>query len=877
LGLSAGERFGRYIIGAALGTGGMGEVYRAADDRLGREIAIKVLSPSLAEDAEFLHRFRREARTASALNHPNIITIHEIGEADGRHYLAMELIDGETLQERMARGKLPLKETLRIATQVADGLAKAHAAGIVHRDLKPANIMITRDGFAKILDFGLAKVAAPEQLSPVAAATEGPQTKAGIIVGTVGYMSPEQSEARPLDHRSDQFSFGSILYEMVTGARAFDRTTAIRTIMAILDEEPPPIADRAPDTPEPLCVVIEKCLAKRPRDRYEDTALLAAQLHALRELLSDESSATILRRISTASVRRRRRRGRVALLGVAAVIAGFLVWRLLSPAASPPLTYGAARALISSERQLSGLDLSPDGKTLVYAAETGDGVDLFIRRVAGGRESNLTGAEDPLADEFAPDFSPDGDLIAFVRHHPRERRTEICTISSGGGPIRLVLPQATEPTWSPDGRRLAFLKVLEDGHRALATAKPDGTDQKTLLRADAQYPFFEQSAWSPDGRTIAVVRGRGGVAKEVWLVPAGGGDARRLDTGDYMTDDPVFTPDGRALICTSNRFGPTNLWLFPLDGGDPEQLTRGTGPDELPSIARDGSLVWLNARWRYHLRLHDLASGEVRELHRHAAFVWGPAFSPDGKQVAFSRCEQEGDWHVWTVPVAGGEARKLTASAHREIYPRFTPDGHAITYFTWSQTERDRLWQVPVGGGPPEALRPEPDADEGYAEFSPDMKTLAFARAEGGAEHVYLAPSVATGDAHRLTDSPSTLPRWSPDGAWIAFAADRGYSGGISLVRPDGTGERRITDYGGWPVWWPDGESVGYLFVDGRGRLAIERVPVGGGPAERIEGIEFVGTNHPFDVSPDGASLVTTNTVHFVSEIWLMQPAGAAR
>ena len=293
-----GTRLGPYEILSPLGAGGMGEVYRARDERLGREVAIKVLSAELSEDASRVKRFEKEARSASALNHPNIVTVYDFGSSDGLSYIAMEKVDGETLRKLVAGGPVPIKKLLPIATQIADGLARAHEAGIVHRDLKPENVMVTRDGLVKILDFGLAKLT-----STGSGSDEGSKlptmsgTTPGVIMGTVGYMSPEQASGAAVDFRSDQFSFGSILYEMATGKRAFQGKTPIDVLGAILNEEPQPIGAVNPQAPTQLRWIIERCLAKEPRQRYSSTDDLARDLATLRDHLSEATSGSRARRV----------------------------------------------------------------------------------------------------------------------------------------------------------------------------------------------------------------------------------------------------------------------------------------------------------------------------------------------------------------------------------------------------------------------------------------------------------------------------------------------------------------------------------------------------------------------------------------------------
>src|SRR5215471_11541829 len=327
--LQTGARLGPYKILSPLGAGGMGEVYRARDTRLDREVAIKVLQGELAAVPSRLTRFEREARSASALNHPNIVTIYEIGSRDSIPYIAMELIDGESLRAMLMEGPLPVRRLLQIGVQLADGLAMAHASGIVHRDLKPENVMVTKDGRVKILDFGLAKLTQPDPDGGASQPPPDPEaTQDGIILGTAGYMSPEQAKGAPVDYRSDQFSFGSILYEMATGRFAFRRASTPQTLTAIIQDEPEPVAAMNPRVPAPLRWTVQRCLAKEAKDRYASTEDLARELVMIRDNLSDASGAIGV--FPTAPAPRPRRRGWALVAAAAAILLslGFVGWRL---------------------------------------------------------------------------------------------------------------------------------------------------------------------------------------------------------------------------------------------------------------------------------------------------------------------------------------------------------------------------------------------------------------------------------------------------------------------------------------------------------------------------------------------------------------------
>ena len=338
-----------------------------------------------------------------------------------------------------------------------------------------------------------------------------------------------------------------------------------------------------------------------------------------------------------------------------------------------------------------------------------------------------------------------------------------------GGEVLARIPNAAYPAWSPEGRRLVYVRggVASDGPTELVTSVPDGSGARVIMRADSVYPFLRNPAWSPDGNQIAIVRGTGGVAGEIWLAPAAGGPPRRAitDVGAVFSDAPVYTPDGRGIVHTSNRGGATNIWFLPLSGGSPVRLTTGSGPDDSPSIAAEGAVSFVNSRWRNTLDLYDLSAGTSRVLLTHTPFLWGPAVSPDGREVAFSRSEEDGAWHIWTIDLSSGTLRRVTAGEAGEVYPRYSPDGTSLWFHTWIAPRR--IGHVLARGGPLEMV--PLTGEQVYADLSPDGKTLAFSRADADSERVYLAPA-GGGSMRALTRSSGAVPRWSPDGSLIAYA-----------------------------------------------------------------------------------------------------------
>ena len=429
------------------------------------------------------------------------------------------------------------------------------------------------------------------------------------------------------------------------------------------------------------------------------------------------------------------------------------------------------------------------------------------------------------------------------------------------------------PVWSPDGSRLAYILRKPGETEALGISSLDGGDARILLTGDAVYPFLGRPAWSPDGSLIAFSRSRGGLNREIWTVPAGGGPAKHLtqDVAGVVSDSPVFTPDGRGVIHRSNRGGASNLWWQPLEDNPPVQLTSGPGPDTSPSVARDGTVAFLNSRSRILLVLYQLAKGESTTVLTDQSRLWAPAFSPDAKEIAYSRGEPDGSWHVWIVSSAGGTPHQLTSGKLPEIYPRFASEGASIIFNTWG-VEPLSIWRVPRNGGPAKAATSPGVASDAYGDPSPDGRSIVFARTQDKVSHIYIGPIDGSGEAHRVVEGPGTVPRWSPDGQWISFSPDRGFTSGIYIVHPDGTGLQHLTNTGGWAVWWPDGDQIGFQSIgpDGNTQLQVFTRKTGG--LRTLPGLHFGGTNFPFDVSRDGKWLVTTDDHHLSDEVWLLEP-----
>ena len=564
--LAVGNRLGPYEILAPLGSGGMGEVYRARDTRLAREVAVKVLPAELSSDRERLRRFEKEARSASALNHPNIVTIYEIGSAGDVTYIAMELVGGETLRTTLLRGALTTKKLLQVAAQIAEGLARAHEAGIVHRDLKPENLMITKEGLVKILDFGVAKPTAWRSGSG-----EGPhsptmtETSPGVILGTAGYMSPEQASGEPVDFRSDQFALGSILYEMATGKRAFQGRTAVDTLAAILNEQPEPIASLNAGIPVPLLWIVERCHSKEPRGRYGSTEDLSRDLATVRDRLSEATSG-----MSLAASRPRRRWVAGLVLGIAAAaIVGFGLTRLRPQIADPRTVRFPIHA--PKETGFWGVwAFSPDGSTLAFIAAGKGPSSVWLRPMSSMEARSVRGTEN--ADSVF--WSPDGKSLGFFASGKLWRVS-----ASGGVPVPLcdVGKDSTQiGTWGADEQILFSPETGEAIYRVSSsggTASPFVRANRARGETQVRFPWF-----LPDGKHFLYMRRN---ADGGTLMLAGPDGAARsifpvLSRVEYMEPGYLVFTRGQTLL--AQRFDAGSGSLF----GEPHSLAEGVAyRDEL--------------------------------------------------------------------------------------------------------------------------------------------------------------------------------------------------------------------------------------------------------------------------------------------------------
>jgi len=597
-----GTSLGPYEILSPLGSGGMGDVYRARDGRLGREVAIKVLSPELSQDASRVKRFEKEARSASALNHPNIVTVYDVGSSDGLSYIAMEKVDGDTLRRLVSGGPMPIKKMLPIGAQIADGLARAHEAGIVHRDLKPENVMVTRDGLVKILDFGLAKLT-----STGSSSDEGSKlptmsgTSPGVIMGTVGYMSPEQASGSVVDYRSDQFSFGSILYELVTGKRAFSGKTPIDVLGAILNEEPQSIASINPRTPTQLRWITERCLSKEPRQRYSSTDDLARDLATLRDHLSEATSG------AAPATSKRRRLARPALLGAVALLLAAVAAFQLNGGSKPPSREITLRQITSNsvENPVSASSISPDGKFLLFKDRKGVHVELIetseVQTVAEPEATRSRG----LIWDLGPWF-PSSARFLMNAHvpdadNPISTGSSIWAASVLGGPAQKLREDGIAWAISPAGSEIAFgTNQGPFGDREIWLMDPAGDRPRKLFETGADGGAFALS-WFDQGRQVAYIQRNKDGDSAMRRDLEGGPAITIFPPSEWKQyNDLTWLPDGRLIygVPEPNGLHETNYWVRRLDPhtgrpvGGTKRLTNFSGSGMYSSSATaDGTRV----------------------------------------------------------------------------------------------------------------------------------------------------------------------------------------------------------------------------------------------------------------------------------------------
>jgi Tol biopolymer transport system component/predicted Ser/Thr protein kinase len=814
-----GQAVSHYRVLRAVGGGGMGVVYEAEDARLGRKVALKLLTEEHLQEPAARERFAREARAASSLNHPNVCTIFDVGEHDGRPFIAMELLDGMTLARRIDGKAIGTDELLRWAIQIADALDATHGSGIVHRDIKPGNVFITGRGDAKILDFGIARVEVSLLSARDAQTQTAPSllTRPGVTPGTLAYMSPEQALGKPLDARTDLFSLGIVLYEMATGKRPFDGDSAAAVSNRILNDSPPSPLRSNPRLPDELGRVVLKCLEKDRELRYQSARELVADL---RRVERDRTDGERPRPPAPPSWIRR---SVVAVALVAAVIGALWLARPrapVPPARVVPITADGGFKL--SPR------LSPDGERVAYAwtGPADDNWDIYVRAIGPGTKP-LRLTESPAAD-WSPVWSPDGREIAFLRESgpvtegSGVRTYSIYTLSSLGGQERklvdLVAPQAPPPptfSWSPDGRWLAVAEIPENGPSRIVRVDVSTLGKTPLTSPPAGSAGDYSPEISPDGSTLAFVRGvsadtgmRFG-SRDLWLQRLDGGDARQLTFARYdWCCQLTWTARSHELVfATGNPIWPRSIFRVARSGGVPA-LIEGVGENVAFPSAREGQLVFSQhvrrvpiEIWRTPGRKTPPASRTPQRLIFSSRDDYQPQYSPHGRKIAFTST-RSGSENVWVIDADGKNPAQLTNyTSHTAQWPHWSPDGRTIAFDSRESGDPD-IYVVDAEGGVPRRLTREPSEDMNPS-FSRDGRFIYFWSNRSGQPETWRIPAKG-GPADQITHDGGGPGEESWDGRYFYYARAREADALVRRVSVGGGAEEDVLpglhQYSQWTV-----------------------------------------------------------------------------
>ena len=854
-----GQTVSHYRVVEKLGQGGMGVVYKAQDTRLGRAVALKFVK------AEFTERFEREARAISALNHPHICTLYDVGQHQGgAPYLVMEYVAGKPLE-----GPLPLGESLDFAIQIADALAAAHQAGIVHRDLKPANILVTNQG-VKLLDFGLARL----QPGIGQEAMTATMTAPGMIAGTVAYMSPEQAQGKPVDARSDIFSFGAVLYEMVTGQRAFTGNSAISTLNAVLTQEPKPIQGAPPE----LERIIRRCLRKEPDRRSQH--IIDVKL-ALEELRDEPQPSGPVTAALTSAAPPRRKRVAAALLVLAGVVAGLCLALLLTSTSGPDRA-GEQFTPFATEAAAETMPAwSPDGKSLAYLVGIDGITQVFTRSLNSPTPIQVTKSSASCGPPF---WSADGTRIFY------SVADELWSRGVAGGEPRLELKEAREAAMSPDGKALVFLRGGMGTRSLWIASTSDGK-----LQHYVQEPFpgtfvaGYEPTFSPDGSRIGIIvdRTSGGGSGEFWMLPFPFGKPRRvpasLPGSAYVK--LAWWPDRRHVLIGSSDPGSRHLSLMDTETGAIRELTSGTGQESEPAISPDGKkIAFTSGSMDLDLVEIPLDGSSIRPLLATSRNEESGAWLPSGRQYAYIT-NAGGTQEVWLRSTSESWARPLLAS-NADVPPhwyqltalRASPDGQRVAYDVLAA--QHGIWISSIAGGRAMPLETE-STDQHSASWSPDGNRVAYRRLHQGKWELATIPlgggkAVSLGESGEGGPARGGVTDWSPTGEWICHRSPRG----LELVSPDG--QRRKLLSPSRPVWFSFSGDGSALFVlrrseTRRWQLAAFEVATGIERPARELAVPAGASLSGLTRRPDGKSLLATLETSR-QDIWLMegfpQPGG---
>jgi eukaryotic-like serine/threonine-protein kinase len=869
-----GQTILHYRVLEKLGEGGMGLVYKARDTRLDRIVAIKVLLPEKVTDTERKRRFVQEAKAASSLNHPNIITIYDIGQANGVDFISMECVAGKTLDRLIPRHGMRLNEVLKCAVQIADALARAHSAGIIHRDLKPGNIMVDEHGLVKVLDFGLAKLTEITPADEDSTQTIRPATEEGKIVGTVAYMSPEQAEGKKVDTRSDVFSFGSVLYEMVTGQRAFQGDTKASTLAAILKENPRPAGQLAVGLAKEVERLISHCLRKELNQRFQHMDDVRIVLQELKE----ESDSGVLAPAGTAVRLKPRRRLTLGFI-IAAVLVLAAAGTWLARSKRAPEAPFVAVPLTSYTGGEDSPSFSPDGTQVAFAWDGGKqgNSHIYVKQIGVEPPFRLT--NDPAKD-FSPAWSPDGRFIAFVRQLSADKVALVLAAQRGGQERILaennvnVRGDVLGPllSWTPDSKWLVC-PASEMGQRVLALNlfSTETGEQRKLTNPPSEEVGDTAPALSPDGRTLVFSRVSPDMYNvSLWLLRLGEGykplgKEEKVQLSNMTNVGAAWLPHGSAFVfgsATGTNRSNFNLWRMAAStSAIPQRLDFGASNAYSPTISRQGNrLAFVTGKgdlniWRIDLKGPAKKPSTPRQFIASTQIELYPAYSPDGRKIAFMS-ERSGSDEIWVCDRDGSNAVQLTSFGGYAVYgPSWSWDGQNIALTAVEKGMKEDIYVISAKGGVPRRLTTHPAEDE-WPYWSHDGKWIYFVSTRTGREEIWRMSSNG-GEAIQITQNSGGTPQESPDGKFLYYM--KGWPQAVSVWRAsvDGNQETKVLDSVHSEGQWTVRKEGVYFFrpPDREEHSDVYFYDIATGQTKRILTVERPVYNH-IAVSPDGRTII---------------------